>query len=154
MERPSWIKIKEWETKTKTRLVRFKEKGRGDIPGILHEDHGNSKNDLQKTKFPISSEMLAESMWRAMGWTCDSKPNAVLKDDTETRMCMEEYDVVARHKSKEHEDTSQQSKGMEAQVELAQSRMCGTRLLRNGLGQKNGATETEDVSSRWTQGTL
>ena len=31
-----------------------------------------------KMKLPILSEVIAESMWRAMEWACDTKPNKVI----------------------------------------------------------------------------
>ena len=51
-------------------------------------------------KPPFLSEMFAESMWRAMGWTCDSKRTAVLTT-LKKRLCTEKYGVVAKYKSRE-----------------------------------------------------
>ena len=48
-------------------------------------------------KLPFVSEMIAESMWRATGWTRDTRPNAVL-----TRLCVEKYCVMAKYTCQEH----------------------------------------------------
>ena len=46
--------------------------------------------------------MTAEGIWRATGWTCDSKPKCGA-DDIAIHLCMEKYGVVAKYKSKEHD---------------------------------------------------
>ena len=64
-------------------------------------DGEDGKNDLDKCEAPLLlSEMIAESTWTAMGWTCETRPSAVL---TTLRLCMEEYDMVTKYKSKQYE---------------------------------------------------
>ena len=51
-------------------------------------------------KLPFLSEMIAETYVQSHGTDLRLTPNAVLT--TRRRMCMEEHDLVANHKSKEH----------------------------------------------------
>ena len=44
------------------------------------------------------SEVIAESMWRAMGWVCDDRPNAAV-DNLKHVFQMETYEMVAVHAS-------------------------------------------------------
>ena len=43
-------------------------------------------------------EVIAESMWRAMGWVCDERPNAA-DPHIKTRFQMEKYEMVAVYAS-------------------------------------------------------
>ena len=51
-----------------------------------------------KMNLPILSEMIAESMWRVMGWACDSKSKCGY---TYLEACIqvEKHEMVADHKS-------------------------------------------------------
>ena len=45
---------------------------------------------------PSLHEVIAESVWRAMEWVCDERPNAVIHT-SKTRFQMEKYEMVAVH---------------------------------------------------------
>ena len=67
--------------------------------------------------------MIAESLSRVMVWTCDTRPNAVLR--TLTYACAwRSTCVVAKHKSLEYGDRPQQPHEIEAQMEVEQSSTC------------------------------
>ena len=57
---------------------RFNRKEDETLTGLLCGDGEGNKNDLR-----------SDSVWRAMGWTCDTRPNAV--KDTEIRFFRREY---------------------------------------------------------------
>ena len=43
------------------------------------------------------SEVVAECMWRSVGWACDNRPNAVL-EPLNPRLFLEKYMSVEEHK--------------------------------------------------------
>ena len=45
---------------------------------------------------PFPSAKIAENMWRALGWVCDQRPNAVI-DFTEAGFQVEKFSMVACH---------------------------------------------------------
>ena len=71
-------KIKGWETKTMLRLFRFKR----------HEDetwvlcHNGpcemARKNMTQMGLLFQHEIIAESVWRAMGWACNEKSNTVI----------------------------------------------------------------------------
>ena len=71
-------RIKRWETKIMMRLFRFKrEKDETRV-----EFHTRGCNDTRKIwiqiRLPFLCEIIAEGMWRATGWACDQRPDAVI----------------------------------------------------------------------------
>ena len=82
-------------------------------------------------KLPILSEMIAESMWRAMGWTCDSRQNAVL---TTLKHVCAWWSTTGWQNAKAKNitvDTSNHTR-WNHKIEVA----CGTRLLRTAAYDK------------------
>ena len=71
-------KIKGWETKMMMRLFRFK-RGKDET---WVESHTRCCTDARKIwikmGLSILHEIIAENLWRAMGWVCDQRPNAVV----------------------------------------------------------------------------
>ena len=71
-------KIKRWETKVMMRLFRFKRVK--DETWV--EFHTRCCKDARRiwTQMGLTFlyEIIAESLWRAMGWVCDQRPNAVV----------------------------------------------------------------------------
>ena len=67
-------RIKEWEPKAMSRLYRFKE----DKDEKWSDYHTKTQKKGEKILVPLLSEVIAESMWRAMGWVCYERPNAVI----------------------------------------------------------------------------
>ena len=49
-------------------------------------------------KLPFLSEVIAESMWSAMGWVCHQSPNVVI-NTFEACVQVEKHEMVAHHKS-------------------------------------------------------
>ena len=71
-------RIKGWETKAMRRLFRFERK-EDETLRMMDKDGDGGKNELEKDEAPFFfSEMLVESVWRAMGWTCHTRTHAVL----------------------------------------------------------------------------
>ena len=73
-------RIEGWETKAMRRWFRFKRKEDETLAGYCSRTARAAKNDLDKDVTPVRSETTAESMWRAMGWACDTRPIAVSKN--------------------------------------------------------------------------
>ena len=44
----------------------------------LHKESQSCQEDMGTDEFACLPEMIADSMWRAMGWVCDEKPNALI----------------------------------------------------------------------------
>ena len=69
---------KGWDTKAMRRLFHFKQ----DEDETWADHYTGTARVARKiwTKLnqPFLSEVIAESMWRAMGWVCDQRPNAVI----------------------------------------------------------------------------
>ena len=63
--------------------------------------------------FTFLHEVIAESMWRAMGWVCDERANAVI-NHLEKRLQKKKYKVVAIHADKNDERRPVQPHPMEA----------------------------------------
>ena len=57
-----------------------------------------ARNVWVKLGLPLLYEVIAESMWRSMGWVCDDRPNAVV-DTLKHVFKMEKYEIVAVHAS-------------------------------------------------------
>ena len=64
------------------RLFRFMRKEDETVTGYCTRTARAARTISNKMKLPFLSEMIAGNMWSAMGWTCDSNPNAV---DVEVR---------------------------------------------------------------------
>ena len=69
-------------------------------------------------------------------------------------MCMEEYDVVAKMQKATNMkvDPNNHTRKKYKWVGTIEG-VCGTRLLRNGMGTMGGATRDQNVGIRWTRGT-
>ena len=68
-------RIEGWETRAMSRLFRFKRMEDETLAGYCTRA---ARTIWTKTNTSFLSETTPESIWRAMGWTCDPKPNAVL----------------------------------------------------------------------------
>ena len=90
-------RIKGWETKVTRRSFRFKKKEDEALKGYCQKTARAAGTIWTKKKLSFLSEVIAESMWRAMGWPCDPKPNAVVTTLKHT------FYVVAKNKSNQHE---------------------------------------------------
>ena len=79
--KPPWTELRDGESKDMTRLFRFKKRKRTrrDFGRMLHKDGEGGKNDWTRMKLPSLSEVIAERMWRAMGWACDPQPHVAVK---------------------------------------------------------------------------
>ena len=60
------------------RLYRFKKKEDETVIGYCIRTARAARTIWTKMKLPTLSEVIPESMWRAMGWVCNTRPNAVL----------------------------------------------------------------------------
>ena len=60
------------------RLFRFMRKDDETVTGFCSRTARAARTISNKMKLPFLFEMIAGNIWSAMGWTCDSKPNAVL----------------------------------------------------------------------------
>ena len=71
-------RIKRWETKIMMRLFRFR-RGKDET---LVDYHTRCCKAARKIWIQMGLlllyDLIAESMWRAMGWVCDQRPNAVV----------------------------------------------------------------------------
>ena len=68
------------------------------LPGYCTRTALAPRTIWQKMKLRFWSEMIAERMRRAMGWTCDTRPRGGV-DDSQIRLCMEMSGVVGKHKA-------------------------------------------------------
>ena len=66
-------RIEGWETKAMRRSCRFKKKEDETLTGSCQRTAKGGWNDLDRDE-AAPCEVIAESMWRAMGWACDPKP--------------------------------------------------------------------------------
>ena len=72
------------------------------LPGYCTRTALAPRTIWQKMKLRFWSEMIAARMWRAMGWTCDTRPEAVWT--TQKYVCAWRCTgVVGKHKGKEHD---------------------------------------------------
>ena len=60
------------------RLFRFKKKEDENFAGNCQRTARAARTIWTKMKPPFLSEVIAESMWRALGWACHPKPHADL----------------------------------------------------------------------------
>ena len=92
--RASPNRIEGWETKAMRRVLRFKKIRKMRRGQIMAQGRARIVRQCwTKMKRPCLSEVMAESMWRAMGWVCDQRPNAVinlLKLGTKTGLVKEQ----------------------------------------------------------------
>ena len=70
-------RIKEWETKTMLRLFRFKKQKEKTWVDYYARTRRTARKIWVQIRLPFLYELIAESMWRAMGWVCDERSNAV-----------------------------------------------------------------------------
>ena len=71
-------KIKGWETKTILRRFRFK-RNKEETWVDYHTRTCNTARQIWiQMGLPFLHEVTAECIWRAMGWACDERSNAVL----------------------------------------------------------------------------
>ena len=82
---------------------------------------------------PLLSEVLADSMWRAMGWVCE-RSNAVI-NTLKHVLRWRSNGTVETHASLWNERRPQQPHKVETQVDVAQSRVC---LGTSGLARMTG----------------
>ena len=59
-------RVKRWETQAMSRLFRSK---------IDKDEHGLTVENMVKMNPTLLSEVIAESVWRAVGWIHDERPN-------------------------------------------------------------------------------
>ena len=71
-------RINGWETETMLRLFRFIRKRRRKWIDYYARDCKTARKIWVQMGLPFLYEVIAESMWRAMGWVCDERPNAVI----------------------------------------------------------------------------
>ena len=70
-------RIKRWQTKMMMRLFRSK-RGKDETWVEYHPRCCKATRKIWiQMGLPFRFETIAESMWRAMGWVCDQRPNAV-----------------------------------------------------------------------------
>ena len=60
------------------RLFRFNKGVDENFTGYCQRKAKGGQTDSDRDEAAIFSEAITESMWRALGWACDPKPNAVL----------------------------------------------------------------------------
>ena len=60
-------------------LIRFWKKDDETLLGCCTRTASTARTIWKQLKLPFLSEAIAGSMWRAMGWICDQRPNAVLQ---------------------------------------------------------------------------
>ena len=71
-------RIKRWETKKMVRLFRFR-RGKDETGVEYHRSCCKAARKIWiQMALPFLYEMIAESMWRGVGWVCDKRPNAVI----------------------------------------------------------------------------
>ena len=78
MDHPDLERIKVWETKTELRLFRFKRQEEETWVDYNARTCGTARKIWIRMGLPFLHEVIAGSMWRAMGWVCDERPNAVI----------------------------------------------------------------------------
>ena len=71
-------RIKEWKTKTMLRLFRFTRKKRETLVDYYARACKTARKIWVQMCLPFLYEVIAESMWRAMGRVCFEGPNAVI----------------------------------------------------------------------------
>ena len=71
-------RIPGWETKVLRRLFRMKKMEDETVQGYCMRAARTARFIWKKMKLPFLNEIIAECMWRAMGWVCAEKKHAVL----------------------------------------------------------------------------
>ena len=97
--RVTWDRIEGWETQIVSRLFRFNRKDEETWSGYCMRTSRAARSIWKKMKLLF----IVEGMWRAMGWVCERRPNAV-----------QEHCVVDNCKSPEKDGGPWQSHKMEA----------------------------------------
>ena len=70
-------RVKGWETQLMRRVFRFKEENEMRADYYTRTERV-ARKIWTKMKLPFLSEVIADSLWGAMGWVCDQWPNAVI----------------------------------------------------------------------------
>ena len=99
-------KVRGWEPKMMRQLFWFTRKSEETIAQYCTRTARMARTILEKTKLLCLHAIVAQTMWRAMGWVCGQRPNAVLE--------------TLRHVFLRWRGTCWWK--METQVEMAQSR--------------------------------
>ena len=71
-------KMKGWETKAMSRIFRFKREKEETWTDYYTRTCKTSRKTWVKMGLPFLCEAITVSMWRAVGWVCDDRPNAVV----------------------------------------------------------------------------
>ena len=130
-------KIKGWETKTMSRLFRIKRHKEETWVGYHTRTCNMARKVWIQMGWPFLYEVIAESMWRTVGWAYDERSNAVINTLKKvyrwrsTRWWHSLQTEMMERDSANH--TKWKHKWSCTIVET-----CGIKLLRNGQVQKNG----------------
>ena len=104
----------------------------------------------KRMRLPFWRELIAESIWRAMGWVSDGLENTALT--TLEHVYAWRSTTRWKHTSSEDEGGTLQPHKVETYVACAIGGMCGTRSPLDGQVQKSGVEKEEDPPVKGTNG--
>ena len=134
------------------RLFRFKRKEDETLQGYYTRTASVARTMWKKLRLPFLTEMIVESMQRATGWNCDTRPSAVF-----TTL---KY-AFAWRSTASWQSTRASNMMVDPNNHTRWKHKCGwhnraaygTRSHQSGLYAKNRASKEEGLRMQWTEET-